>query len=327
MTSIDVRIPVHSTFVSFPDIPAGTTSTIRRSWRHLGARGWRKSWSVGRRSCSISMGRSSTACINTCSRGRTLWMQTGIELAVWRIHRKIGMSGGLFANALLRETGRAVTPEEADRLRALHGEAYASRADRVRPLPGARELLEHLTRLDVPWAIATSGYIESAGPTMEGLGIPATTPVITRDQVVHAKPDPDLFLAAAAALDVDIAHTVVVGDSVWICSRLDARERWASGCCPVDTAKRSSSAPVRIASTKSRRTCSATSTRSAFDDRGSRRPPAHRGAAAGRPDTRRARVRSGRIAGHVRVALDRGGRRIDSCRAISTSWASTAAIP
>ena len=128
--------------------------------------------------------------------------QTGIELAVWRIHRKIGMSGGLFANALLRETGREVTPEEADRLRALHGAAYASRADRVRPLPGARELLEHLTQLEVPWAIATSGYIESARPTLAGLGIPETTPVITRDQVVHAKPDPDLFLAAAAALDV-----------------------------------------------------------------------------------------------------------------------------
>src|SRR4029079_11557251 len=153
--------------------------------------------------------------------------QTGIELAVWRIHRKIGMSGGLFANALLRETGRAVTPEEADRLRALHGEAYASRADRVRPLPGARELLEHLTRLEVPWAIATSGYIESAGPTMEGLGIPATTPVITRDQVMHAKPDPDLFLAAAAALGVDISHSVVVGDSVW--DLLAARRAGALG--------------------------------------------------------------------------------------------------
>jgi len=153
--------------------------------------------------------------------------QTGIELAVWRIHRKIGMSGGLFANALLRETGRAVTPEEANRLRALHGEAYASRAARVRPLPGARELLEHLTRLAVPWAIATSGYIESAGPTMEGLGIPATTPVITRDQVMHAKPDPDLFLAAAAALGVDISHSVVVGDSVW--DLLAARRAGALG--------------------------------------------------------------------------------------------------
>jgi HAD superfamily hydrolase (TIGR01509 family) len=139
----------------------------------------------------------------------------GIELAVWRIHRKIGMSGGLFANALLRETGRAVTTEEADRLRILHGEAYASRVERIRPLPGARELLEHLTRIGVPWAIATSGYIESARPTLEGLGVPATTPVVTRDQVAHAKPDPDLFLAAAERLGVDISRAVVVGDSVW----------------------------------------------------------------------------------------------------------------
>jgi HAD superfamily hydrolase (TIGR01509 family) len=139
----------------------------------------------------------------------------GIELAVWRIHRKIGMSGGLFANALLRETGRAVTPDEADRLRILHGEAYASRVERVRPLPGARELLEHLTRVDVPWAIATSGYIESARPTLEGLGVPETTPVVTRDQVAHAKPDPDLFLAAAERLGVDISRAIVVGDSVW----------------------------------------------------------------------------------------------------------------
>ena len=130
----------------------------------------------------------------------------GIELAVWRIHRKIGMSGGLFANALLRETGRAVTAEEADRLRVLHGEAYSSRVEQVRPLPGARELLEHLTRVGVPWAIATSGYIESARPTLEGLGVPETTPVVTRDQVAHAKPDPDLFLAAAERLGVDIAR-------------------------------------------------------------------------------------------------------------------------
>lgn len=40
-------------------------------------------------------------------------------------------------------------------------------------------------------------------------------PVITRDQVQHAKPDPDLFLAAAERLGVDIRASVVVGDSVW----------------------------------------------------------------------------------------------------------------
>jgi beta-phosphoglucomutase-like phosphatase (HAD superfamily) len=35
--------------------------------------------------------------------------ELGIECAVWRIHRRIGMSGGLLAHALLRETGRAMT--------------------------------------------------------------------------------------------------------------------------------------------------------------------------------------------------------------------------
>ena len=42
----------------------------------------------------------------------------GIELSVWRIHRKIGMSGGLFTNQLLRETGIEMTEERVDRLRA-----------------------------------------------------------------------------------------------------------------------------------------------------------------------------------------------------------------
>jgi HAD superfamily hydrolase (TIGR01509 family) len=139
----------------------------------------------------------------------------GIELSVWRIHRKVGMSGGLFANALLRETGREVTAEQAGELRRLHAEAYGALAPRVRPLPGARELLEHLSVSGVPWAIATSGYRESAGPTIDLLGVPAHVPVVTRDLVERAKPDPDLFLAAAERLGVDIANCVVVGDSVW----------------------------------------------------------------------------------------------------------------
>ena len=141
--------------------------------------------------------------------------KSGIELSVWRIHRKIGMSGGLFANALLREIGREVTIEDADRLRKLHADAYAQRAGDVRPLPGARELLAYLSELEVPWAIATSGYRESAGRTLELLEVPPSVPVITRDLVERAKPDPDLFLAAAEALGMAITDSIVVGDSVW----------------------------------------------------------------------------------------------------------------
>jgi HAD superfamily hydrolase (TIGR01509 family) len=142
--------------------------------------------------------------------------RSGISLAVWRIHRRIGMSGGLFVNALLRETGQASVPrEQAERARQYHAEAYARLVNQVRPLPGARELLTYLTEAGVPWAIATSGWLESARPALEMLNVGPNAAIVTRDQVRHAKPDPDLFLAAARKLGAQIGASVVVGDSVW----------------------------------------------------------------------------------------------------------------
>lgn len=140
----------------------------------------------------------------------------GIELSVWRIHRKIGMSGGLFTNMLLRETGLEIEPARIERMRRLHAESYKRHAADVRPLPGARELLAFLTDAEIPWAIATSGRMETAGPVIEMLGVDLVrTPVVTRDQVKYAKPDPDLFLAAAERLGVAIELATVVGDAVW----------------------------------------------------------------------------------------------------------------
>jgi HAD superfamily hydrolase (TIGR01509 family) len=142
----------------------------------------------------------------------------GVDISVWRIHRKIGMSGGLFANMLLRETALEITPDRLDRLRQWHAEAFNRQHAQgsVRPLPGARQLLDYLSAQDIPWAIATSGRMETAAPNLEALGVdPAKVPVVTRDQVRHAKPDPDLFLAAAARLGVDIHQSLVIGDSVW----------------------------------------------------------------------------------------------------------------
>src|SRR3954452_22175043 len=141
--------------------------------------------------------------------------EVGIDLSVWRIHRRIGMSGGLFINALLRETEMEVTPEQVARLQSLHAQAYQELAPQVRPLPGSRELLTTLTSTDVPWVIATSGRWDVAGPVLETLGVPEAVPIVTRDQVSHAKPDPDLFLAAAERLGVEIESAVVVGDSIW----------------------------------------------------------------------------------------------------------------
>jgi len=76
---------------------------------------------------------------------------------VWRIHRRIGMSGGLLVNALLRETGRQVTAQEIINIQRLHAEVYERLTNQVRALPGARELLTYLTESRVRWAIATSG--------------------------------------------------------------------------------------------------------------------------------------------------------------------------
>ncbi len=139
----------------------------------------------------------------------------GIDLSVWRIHRRIGMSGGLFVTALLRETGRSLSADEIEQLQKAHAAEYNERRGSVRPLPGATELLRALTQQHVPWAIATSGYAATARPALSLLGLPVDTPMVTRDQVRHAKPDPDLFLAAAAVLGVDPRHAMVVGDSVW----------------------------------------------------------------------------------------------------------------
>lgn len=140
----------------------------------------------------------------------------GIDLSVWRIHRKIGMSGGLFVNQLLRETHDEFTADRVERLRQAHAAAYQRLHAQVKPLPGAVELLAALTRANIRWAIATSGRMETAALNLESLGVdPGASVVVTRDQVKHAKPDPDLFIAAAVRLGVPIENTVVVGDSVW----------------------------------------------------------------------------------------------------------------
>jgi HAD superfamily hydrolase (TIGR01509 family) len=141
--------------------------------------------------------------------------EVGVSLAVWKLHRRIGMSGGLFVAALLRELETDLDEDTLARLPAIHAEAYARHYPSVRPLPGATELLAVLTERGVPWAIATSGAERSAGPARELLGLPADTPFVTRDLVRYAKPDPDLFLAAAEKIGVDIQDSIVVGDSVW----------------------------------------------------------------------------------------------------------------
>jgi len=150
-----------------------------------------------------------------------------VDLSVWRIHRRIGMSGGLFVSALLRETGRFLSDQEIDSLMTDHAAEYMAQLGSVTALPGARDLLAALTEQAVPWAIATSGRAAVARLALPLLGLPDDAPMVTRDMVRHAKPDPDLFLAAAALIGVDPQAAWVVGDSVW--DMLAARRARALG--------------------------------------------------------------------------------------------------
>ena len=133
----------------------------------------------------------------------------------WRIHRRIGMSGGLFTRALARELGRTFTDDEARAVQARHGELYRELLPRRRPLPGARELLAELRDGGVTHGIATSGRHPEIDASLEALGIPADMVVVERGDVGRAKPEPDLFLECARRLEAEPTECFVVGDAVW----------------------------------------------------------------------------------------------------------------
>jgi HAD superfamily hydrolase (TIGR01509 family) len=141
--------------------------------------------------------------------------EAGMPIDGWRIHRRIGMSGGLFTRAVARELGRPLTPEEAQAIQRRHGELFRELLPERRPLPGAVELLAELRALGVAHGIATSGRRPEIDASLEVLGVGPETVVIERGLVQRAKPEPDLFLACAEQLGVPAEDCYVVGDAVW----------------------------------------------------------------------------------------------------------------
>lgn len=142
--------------------------------------------------------------------------EAGFVVPTWRVHRRIGMSGHLLVEELAKEAGGEVAGDVVARVRKRHGEVFESLVPAGRPLPGAAELLAHLSGHSISWAIATSGHADNARVALESLHIDAAQAVVvTRDQVQAAKPAPDLFLEAARRLNRPIQDAFVVGDSVW----------------------------------------------------------------------------------------------------------------
>jgi HAD superfamily hydrolase (TIGR01509 family) len=141
--------------------------------------------------------------------------EAGILIDGWRIHRRIGMSGGLFTRALSREIGRPLSADEQSRLQRRHGEIYRALFPGRRPLPGAQQLLRALHDGGVPFGIATSGMHPEIDASLEALGVPEDVVVIDRGDVLRAKPEPDLFLACQERMGVRRDDCYVVGDAVW----------------------------------------------------------------------------------------------------------------
>jgi HAD superfamily hydrolase (TIGR01549 family) len=141
--------------------------------------------------------------------------ESGMPLEGWRIHRRIGMSGGLFTRAVAREIGRELGDDEVERLQQRHGELFRDLLPERRPLPGAVELLRELRDGGVVHGIATSGRRPEIDASLEALGVGEETVVVDRGDVLRAKPEPDLFLECARRLGVGAEEVYVVGDAVW----------------------------------------------------------------------------------------------------------------
>ena len=141
--------------------------------------------------------------------------EVGLPIDGWRIHRRIGMSGGLFARAAAREAGRPLSPEEVQTLQTRHGELFRELLPERRPLPGAVELLRELRQQRVVHGIATSGRRPEIDASLEALGVGADTVVVERGDVQRAKPEPDLFLTCAERLGVAPVECFVIGDATW----------------------------------------------------------------------------------------------------------------
>lgn len=141
--------------------------------------------------------------------------EAGMPIEGWRIHRRMGMSGGLFTRAVARELGRPLSDQEIEDVQTRHGQRFREQLSERRPMPGAVDLLRHLGELGVPYGIATSGRRPEIDDSLAALGVGPGVVVVERGDVMRAKPEPDLFLACQERMAVEIRDVTVVGDAVW----------------------------------------------------------------------------------------------------------------
>jgi HAD superfamily hydrolase (TIGR01549 family) len=143
------------------------------------------------------------------------FLEFGMAIDAWRLHRYMGMSGGLFTRAAGRELNREISLQEADALLARHHDLFAEFFPTRPTLPGAVDLLKFLRSTGIPFGIATSGRRPEINASLQALGLGEETIVIERSDVPRAKPEPDLFILCQQRLEMEAADCYVIGDTVW----------------------------------------------------------------------------------------------------------------
>ena len=136
----------------------------------------------------------------------------GIAVEAWRIHRCIGMDG----STLLATLAEDADDETRARAKDLNSRYYKESASLLRPLPGARELLEAVEKLGVQVVLATSAPDDELAILRDVLDCDHLVSAMTSSEDVDtAKPQPDIINVALERAGVEAAHAVFVGDAVW----------------------------------------------------------------------------------------------------------------
>jgi HAD superfamily hydrolase (TIGR01509 family) len=137
--------------------------------------------------------------------------QNGVELPVWRIHRAIGMGGDQLVAAL---AGDDVEKEKGDDIRSAEKALYMAMIHEVRPLPGARKLMETLKERGHKVVLASSAKQDEIEHYIDLLDADEVADAWTSSaDVEQTKPNPDLVQTALEK--VGGGHAVMIGDSVW----------------------------------------------------------------------------------------------------------------
>jgi HAD superfamily hydrolase (TIGR01509 family) len=141
-----------------------------------------------------------------------LGRRTGLALTAEFIHETFGMTNPSIFRKLLGET---LDPIEIQRYSDLKEVCYRELArGKITLMEGVRELLDGLTAAGVLLAIGSSGVRPNLELTVESCGLSGRFAAIASvEDIERGKPDPQVFLVAAAKAAVSPARSVVFEDA------------------------------------------------------------------------------------------------------------------